>query len=473
MYVLTRSQIRQFRAVLRRAKIGKQSTGNAPRFVIVGSGDRYALQAMSGSVAIELSVPATGPSGRIALPLDLLQTCEGHSADPITIRHTANDRISMEWIDQRIPQVREYDSLPADDVPLFPAIPEELSTNQSGCWSALRDAVGSAERSRTRYALDCLQLRGSTGQIVATDGQQALAQSGFTFPWTNDVLIPALDVLGCRELPQDVPVSIGRGGDWVTFVIGAWKIAVKIEKDAHFPKIDAVIPSTASTRSRLNLTNEDAQFLIAALPKLPSEDECHWPVTVELNGHVAIRGKAADDSPPTELILSHSRLHGEPVRWQTNRKLLTRAVRLGFRDVCLTDPESPAMCDDGQRQFVWAVLNSKCAIPSQADAVRIESPASGVPSAVRKSPRSPSRDNTRSKNLPVTDSQRTPAAEPVSADTTPITSLIDDAEALKTSLRDLLGKTKALVLGLKRQRRQSRLMRSTLNSLKQLQTIDA
>ena len=473
MYVFTRAQIRLFRAILRRSKISKQSAGIAPRLVVAASGDRYALRAISESVAVELSVPATCLSGTIVLPLDVLQVCEGHSEDPVTIRQTANDRVSVEWIDQRIPQVREYDPLLGDDQSSFPAKPEELSTNQSSIWSALRDAVGSAEKARTRYALDCLQLRGQTGQIVATDGQQALAQSGFTFPWTNDVLIPALDVLGCRELPQDVPVSIGRDIDWVTLVIGGWTVAVKVEKDAHFPKIDTVIPSTASTRSRLNLTNEDAQFLIAALPKLPSEDECHWPVTVELNGHVAIRGKAAGDSPPTELILSHSRLHGEPVRWQTNRKLLTRAVRLGFRDVCLTDPEAPAMCDDGQRQFVWAVLNPKCAIPSQGDAVRIESPATPNPIADRRTLRSRSRDNSVPRTLPVTDSKLMSAAEHVNADTTPITSLIDDAEALKTSLRELLGKTNALVVGLKRQRRQSRLMRSTLNSLKQLQTIDA
>ena len=473
MSVFTRAQIRQFRAVLRRSKIGKQSGGVTPRLTLVSFGDRYVLQAMSDTVAVELSVQAPCPSSRITLPLDVLQVCEGHSEDPVTFRQTANGRISVEWIDQRVPQVREYDPLPEDDVTSFPGVPKELSSNPQEFWTALRDAVGSAERVRTRYALDCLQLRGHTGQIVATDGQQALAQSGFTFPWTNDVLIPALPVVGCRELSQDVPVSIGRDVDWVVLLIGTWKIALKVEKDAHFPKIDAVIPSTASTRSRLNLTPEDAQFLIATLPKLPSEDDCHWPVTVDLNGHVAIRGKAADDSPPTELILSHSRLHGEPVRWQTNRKLLTRAVRLGFRDVCLTNPESPALCDDGQRQFVWAVLNPQCAIPHHADAVRIESPVTRKRIADRKAPRSFSNDTLAPRTVTVADLQHTSPAEEISTETTTITSLIDGAEALKTSLRDLLGKTNALVVGLKRQRRQSRLMRSTLNSLKQLQTIDA
>lgn len=54
-----------------------------------------------------------------------------------------------------------------------------------------------------------------------------------------------------------------------------------------------------------------------------------------------------------------------------------------------------------------------------------------------------------------------------------MTALIEDAEALKVALRDALSKTTALIAGLKRQRQQTRLMRSTLQSLKALQTLDA
>jgi hypothetical protein len=46
--------------------------------------------------------------------------------------------------------------------------------------------------------------------------------------------------------------------------------------------------------------------------------------------------------------------------------------------------------------------------------------------------------------------------------------LIQQTEALRQSLRETLGKTKELLKGLKRHRRQSRAMESTIASLRQL-----
>jgi hypothetical protein len=77
--------------------------------------------------------------------------------------------------------------------------------------------------------------------------------------------------------------------------------------------------------------------------------------------------------------------------------------------------------------------------------------------------------------MPETQVDRTASspAENPRTDSRTMTSLIDDAEALRTSLRDALSKTNALVVGLKRQWQQSKLMRSTLQSLRALQSIEA
>ena len=48
---------------------------------------------------------------------------------------------------------------------------------------------------------------------------------------------------------------------------------------------------------------------------------------------------------------------------------------------------------------------------------------------------------------------------------------LQEAEAIKTQLRELLGRTGELVAAIKRQRRQAQLVRSTLASLKQLQDV--
>jgi len=50
---------------------------------------------------------------------------------------------------------------------------------------------------------------------------------------------------------------------------------------------------------------------------------------------------------------------------------------------------------------------------------------------------------------------------------------IEQAEAVKTSLRETLTNTSELITFLKKHRKQTKLVRSTLASLRQLQSIDA
>jgi len=59
------------------------------------------------------------------------------------------------------------------------------------------------------------------------------------------------------------------------------------------------------------------------------------------------------------------------------------------------------------------------------------------------------------------------------ADERGIDVLIEQAEAVKTSLRESLSKTGELVSSLKRHRRQSKAVASTLKSLRRLQAVDA
>ena len=54
-----------------------------------------------------------------------------------------------------------------------------------------------------------------------------------------------------------------------------------------------------------------------------------------------------------------------------------------------------------------------------------------------------------------------------------VESLIEQAEAVKASLRETLTNTTELIGALKKHRKQTKLVRSTLASLRQLQSIDA
>ena len=58
-------------------------------------------------------------------------------------------------------------------------------------------------------------------------------------------------------------------------------------------------------------------------------------------------------------------------------------------------------------------------------------------------------------------------------ETNGMTSLIERAETLKNKLQNALSETRELISALNRQKKQSRLVQSTLASLRQLQTLDA
>jgi hypothetical protein len=111
------------------------------------------------------------------------------------------------------------------------------------------------------------------------------------------------------------------------------------------------------------------------LKRLPGDDDFNQPVTIDVNGQVAIRAKSDTQTQLTELLLSNSQATGEALRFNTNRRFLGRAMKLGFREVLLYGTEQPAVCRDATRVFVWAVLGQEGALKPDDNFIRIESPA--------------------------------------------------------------------------------------------------
>ena len=270
-----------------------------------------------------------------------------------------------------MPQLVQYDPGSKPETDEFPVPPEIFAENPPELLSALHAAMETTDRDAIRYSTDCVQLRGKTGTLAATDGGQCLLQRGFNFPWEEDVLIRRTMVFGCKELPRNATVAIGRSDDWVTVRVGLWTIHLRIQKDGRFPQVDGVVPTAKGASASFRLPPGDRRFLGQAIPKLPCDDAYHSPITVELNGAVAIRAKSEETTPVTELILSGANLSGEPCRFQCNRRFLARAVQLGFDGLYVSSPKSPILCEDGQRSYVFAPLDPDSAIPPCDDAVRI------------------------------------------------------------------------------------------------------
>ncbi len=472
MITISRLLARQLRAVFRRAGIGKAYGGYRQRALFLADQGTLRIRGLSCNAAVEYQAAHQGGPVEALLPLDLLAACEGSRPDPVQLDFGTDEKVTASWTDKRVPVVRDFaTSAPDDTLPPFPPLPETFASNDPGLWLALREAAATTDQQPHRFALSCVQLCSSSGKIVATDGQQALVQSGFTFPWTEDLLVPASGVFGCRELPADQPIQVGKSEDWVTFKSGPWSISLKLEKDARFPDVTRHISDPSAATSHLHIADSDGDFLNDALPRLPCEDNTNCPVTLDLNGQVLIRGKAADQSRATELALSSSRLDGDPITVNSNREYLLRALRLGFRDVHFYGREQPVLCDGGGRQYVWALLSPESPIPSSPDLIRIASiqrqagEASGHPQPRRSKATvsEPTPQTPPTGDKPATKARRSSASKRPSP--------IEQAVVFRDALRTAVVQANELIRNLKQQKREARLVQTTLASLKQLQKV--
>ncbi len=477
MITITRRQARRLRAVFRRHALGIAHKGLLPPLVFTNDpAAGLRVRHRRPHLAVECLLGGSGwPEGPIAVPMEALADFEGREESLVVLEAATPGRTTTRWDDRGIPQSREYVVTEVGSLPAFPEPPATLEDCPAGLLDALAEAAATTEEGSTRYALNCIQLKGSTGEVVATDGRQILIQGGFGLPWEGDLLVRATPLFASKELPRDRPIRVGRTDGHVVLKAGAWTLYLAIQADARFPRVEHVIPDARFATTRLTLDPQDAEFLGQSLDRLPGGDEHGSPVTLECNGRVAVRARA--EGRVTELVLARSGYTGEPVRLNTNRAYLARAVRLGFGELCVSGPESPVLCRDDRKSFAWQPLSKEAAIEPVDDAVRIESthtvPATG-PVETR-----------RSTTLM---SEPTPSARPEvgrSGTTngvvhpngtghvggngaTGLAALIQEAVALHEMLAGAKARTHRLIGALRRHRKQSRLVASTLQSLKEL-----
>ena len=207
----------------------------------------------------------------------------------MTLEAAGPDKVLARWSDGGVPQVVEYETPDMAMQPTFPPLPDAFVANPAALIGALDEAVHTTATDATRYAMQRLLLRGGSGEVAATDGQQLLVHGGFNFGWDGDVLVTAVPIFGGKELGPDQPVEVGRTDEQVVLRIGAWTFWLRIDADGRFPNLDGVVPKPQEAGSYLRIAPADATFLGTTLPRLPGRDDEYQPLTVDLNGQVCMR----------------------------------------------------------------------------------------------------------------------------------------------------------------------------------------
>jgi hypothetical protein len=467
MISITRRQARQLRSIFRRSTLGLAHKGVAPPVVLHVEGTQLRAHYRYGALAVEfVTAFSYQPHESIAVPLDALADVEGSDDSPVIVEAVAVGLTVARWTDRGVPQTREYGVPTLDTLDVFPDSPATWTPAAPGLLTALAEACETATEGSHRYALDCLKLQGDTGQIAATDGCQLLIERGFTFPWSGDVLVKRTPVFSAKGLPRDQPVSLGKTDSHVVIRVGPWTFFLEVQTGVRFPDLDCVLPATGVATSRLSLDPGDARFLLPALDRLPGADAHNAPLTIDLNGQVAVRAQGEDSSIATELVLSRSRYTGPSLRFNIDRELLARALRLGFSEVEITDPASPVVCRDASRIYGCQPRNPESAIEPSENVTRIEShtiPEHGSvrvdgPGKVKSLMSAPT-------PAPIAIAKNPTSIKP---DTTGLLALIREAEALQEALSDARIRAGRLTIALRRHRKRERLVASTLATLKQL-----
>ena len=477
------SLVRQLRAVFRRAlRLTNRDAG--PDLLFAAGPDGLRVQAQNIHAAVEHHTPGDFSAEQIRLPFTFLTECEGPKAAPVTLEQESEGKAIAQWTDKKIPQLVRYD-VPSGDIPVFPTVPPAMAENDSSLWQALAAAMETTELDPVRWATDCVKLCGSGGKIVATDGRQMLVQTGFSFPWEDDLLVPSRSLFACRDLPSDGPLLIGRSDTWLTLQTGPWTFHLAIDKERRFPTTESHIQSAEIAITRLQLAPADAEFLADALERLPcDEDDPHHAVTVDLNGQVIVRAQAHDSKIPTELVLTRSSANGENLRFAINRNFLARAIKLGFRELYLYGTEIPVQCLRANRAYVWAPLGEHGAIRPIRKAVRIDSADGPARPCESEIPPSTTRRETamgKSTKPPI----QTPVDETPDGnangqsngngngqpDAAGSPDPIELAEALRSTLRTAATQAGDLITALRHQKKASKSVQAALASLRQLQVL--
>lgn len=472
MIHVTRRFARDLKTVFRRA-LGFTRYCDAPPVELSASENGVIFRAKNDLVAVEYRDLQAREPCRIVVPMQLFQDCEGGRDQQVTIEPPRDGHVFCRWQDGDVPQLHRYEHDQEFDSE-FPEVPAQWESNPPGLLAALRDAVNVTDPEPTRYALSNMQLRGASGTIVATDGRQLLYQEGFQFPWDEDVLASRTNAFDGKELPSEEPVAIGKTDDWITVRVQPWTFHLHIDKAGRFPRTDENLPKQETMATRLRIADADRRFLLRSLRRLPCDDEMYRPITLDLNGEVAVRATDAEQPQPTEILLRNSQREGEPSRINMNREYLARAVEMGFEELHISDPQAPVFCFDEKRKYLWAPLDPDSAVPPHENAIRIESsvqpPGRTSPGRRRRTKPTMTRSPKQDKPDTTGNGRATTAAGDTRQEGT--ASALEQATALRTSLRDAVNKASELIRTLKREQKQSKLVRSTLASLKQIQAVE-
>ena len=236
MILFTRVEARDFHTLFTRCVAGRPR-GPAPPLVIRYADGKRSV-ASTTTDGVTLVHTATVPGERddvLVLSGSVLPEVEGGTGEAVTLERQSKLRAVLRWHGGSKPQTLPVDLILPGKQHELPATPS-LTSVPAKFLTALNECGRSAARESGRYALSKVQVQGRAGRVIGTDGKVALLYDGFSFAFTDDVLVPALSVFGSKPLGRITAVQIGRTTTHLVIDAGPWAVWLPSDNKCRYPR---------------------------------------------------------------------------------------------------------------------------------------------------------------------------------------------------------------------------------------------
>ena len=334
---------------------------------------------------VSLHIHGDRPPQDLTLPFELLNEAGAAKNGDVQLADAdGGNAVVANWDDRGVPRSARgtLDKKERDRAAMF-APPETAGWHDPGenFGGMLRAACEVTDADSGRYALGCVRLDPHAGRIEATDSHHLLIGRGFSFPFTEPVLLPAPHALSAAPLrKEDVRVAFVAGDPQAGVLAlrcGDWTVWSPEVKDARFPELDRVVP--AEGKATATLIDRDVRFLLDRIPSLPGTGDDRRPVTLDLTGGELLVRAREEGGTAVELATAPAETRGRAT-CVCDRRFLTRALSVGCTKISADGPEEPVRLDtpDGAGANATVVFATLAGDPVPAkDAVRIAADANG------------------------------------------------------------------------------------------------
>ena len=360
MIAITRDLARRFRAIAKKCLAGRPR-GPAPAVVCQVRADTLSLWTRTESAGLLYAAPFQGKDATLVVSMSLFESIEGPGTEAVEVSVDRKLQGTAKWLDRGVPQSHTFVALMPGKQHAIPDRPEIMTPVPDEFRTALHECGRTAARDAGRFVLNHLQVRGKSGQVIATDSKRALVWGGFVFPFGGDVLIPAIPAFGCRELASEEGISVGHSPTDLVVACGPWSVHLPVHTTGKYPDVSQILPKPGvGTMARLE--EAEAAELLQVLPSLPGAKEENHPVTLDLDGNLTVRARDEATGLVRELS-TRTAITGEPSVAAVDRTAIQRALTLGCRTIRIQPVTRTLAFEGPNRIFLIAALDNDAIVP--------------------------------------------------------------------------------------------------------------